>query len=157
MALTDGWQVLSWNGLREVRRYAMTSYDASILEENADALYSRGSSLVASYAVAGAVVAWVAVFFLEPLILTLLRLPPTYSLIPLQFLGALIAAILGGVWGYGKGLALKVQAQEALCEMKIEQNTSHLAGIEQNTNHLEKVEENIRYSEEEAALASFGR
>jgi len=134
----------------------MTNYDASILQENADALYSRASALVASYAAVGAIVAWVGIFFLEPLILTLLRLPPNYSLIPLQLLGALIAAILGGVWGYGKGLALKVQAQAALCEMKIEQNTSHLAEIEQNTKPLEMIEQNTSQTEE-AEFALFGR
>ena len=90
----------------------MTSYDSNILQENADALYSRASALIASYAAVGAVVAWAAVYFLEPLIRNQLRLPESYSLIPLQFLTALIAAILGGVWGYGKGLALKLQAQE---------------------------------------------
>jgi len=132
----------------------MTSYDSNILQENADALYSRASALIASYAAVGAVVAWVAVYFLEPLIRTQLRLPESYSLIPLQFLAALIAAILGGVWGYGKGLALKLQAQAALCEMKIEQNTSHLEGIELNTTRLEKIEHDISQLEERAELVS---
>ena len=121
----------------------MTSYDSDILQENADALYSQASSLIASYAALGAVVAWVAVYFLEPLIVTHLRLPPSYSLIPLQFLAALIAAILGGVWGYGKGLALKLQAQVALCQMK----------IEENTNRLKKIEQHISKSGEKAALS----
>jgi hypothetical protein len=132
----------------------MTSYDSNTLQENAEALYSRASALIASYAAVGAVVAWVAVYCLEPLILTQLRLPASYSLIPLQFLAAFIAAILGGVWGYGKGLALKLQAQMALCQMKIEQNTGHLEGIEQNTNHLEKIEQFVSQSEERAVLAS---
>jgi len=135
----------------------MTNYDSNVLQENANALYARGSSLIVSHAVAGALLAWVAVYFLEPLILNQLRLPSTYSLIPLQFLAALVAAILGGVWGYGKGFALKLQAQVALCEMKIEQNTGLLLGIEQNTNWLEKIEQDISQSEERAALASFSR
>ncbi|HXY23225.1 MAG TPA: hypothetical protein VEI73_01130 [Candidatus Acidoferrum sp.] len=134
----------------------MTSYDSSVLQENADKLYSRASQLIASYAAVGAVFAWVAIYFLEPLILSILRLPATYSLIPLQLLGAVIAAILGGVWGYGKGTALKLQAQVALCQMKIEQNTSHLEAIEQNT-FLAKLEQHLSQSEDKAAVASFAR
>jgi hypothetical protein len=130
----------------------MTSYDSNVLQENADALYSRASALIASYAATGAVVGWVAVYFLEPVIRTMLRLPESYSLIPLQLLAALIAAILGGVWGHGKGVALKLQAQAALCQMKIEQNTSHLEEIEQNTNRLEKIEQSIGQSEERQSL-----
>jgi hypothetical protein len=125
---------------KAVRRYAMTSYDSNILEENADALYSRASSLIASYAVAGAVVAWVGVYFLEPLLRSELRVSATYSLIPFQIMAAMIAAILGGVWGYGKGLILKLHAQVALCEMKIAENTSHLVGIELDTHRLEEIE-----------------
>jgi uncharacterized membrane protein len=135
----------------------MTSYNSNVLQENADALYSRASALIASYAAVGAVVGWVAAYFLEPLTLTTLRLPASYSLIPLQLLAALIAAILGGVWGYGKGLALKLQAQAALCQMKIEQNTSHLEGIELNTTRLEKIEHDISELEEGAAVPSFSR
>ena len=136
----------------------MTSCDWSILQENADALYARASEQVVKHAVGGAIVAWVGVFFLEPVILNLLRLPPSYSIIPLQLMAALIAAILCGAWGYGKGFALRLQAQVALCEMKIEENTSHLVGIElQNTDLLEKIERDINQSEERVALASFGR
>jgi hypothetical protein len=149
----------------------MTSYDSKLLQENADELYTRASALLASYAAVGAVVGWAGVFLLEPLIRTQLRLPESYSLIPLQFLAAFLAAVIGGVWGYGKGLALKLQAQMALCQMKIEQNTSqleaielntcHLAGIEHNTSRLEKIEEKIEeyisHSEERAAVASFSR
>jgi len=133
----------------------MTSYDSKLLQENADELYTRASALIASYAAVGAVVGWAAIFLLDPQIRTELRLPASYSLIPLQFLAAFLAAILGGVWGYGKGLALKLQAQAALCQMKIEQNTSHLAGIEQTTNWLEKIEHEISQLEEKAAVASF--
>jgi len=132
----------------------MASYDSKILQETADALYSRASALIASYAAVGAVVAWVAVYFLEPVILTMLRLPASYSLIPLQLLAAFLAAILGGVWGYGKGLALKLQAQVALCQMKIEQDTRHLEGIERNTNRLEKIEQHVSRSKERPVLAS---
>jgi len=132
----------------------MASYDSKILRETADALYSRASALIASYAAVGAVVAWVAVYFLEPVILTMLRLPASYSLIPLQLLAAFLAAILGGVWGYGKGLALKLQAQVALCQMKIEQDTRHLEGIERNTNRLEKIEQHVSRSKERPVLAS---
>jgi len=133
----------------------MTSYDSNVLQENADGLYSRASTLIASYAAAGAVVGWVAVYFLEPTILTALRLPASYSLIPLQFLAALIAAILGGVWGYSKGLGLKLQAQVALCQMKIEQNTSHLEEIKQTTNWLEKIEHDITQLEEKETVVSL--
>lgn len=126
----------------------MTSYDSNVLEEHVDALYSRASALVPVYAAAGAVVAWAAVYFLEPRILIDLRLPPDYSLIPFQIIAAVIAAIVGGVWGYGKGLALKLQAQMALCQRKMEQNTSHLEAIELNTSHLVEIEQNARRLEQ---------
>lgn len=122
----------------------MMSYDSTILQEHVDALYSRASALVAIYAAAGAAVAWAAVYFLEPRIFTDLRLPPDYSLIPFQFMAALIAAVVGGAWGYGKGLALKLQAQMALCQRKIEENTSHLEAVALNTSHLVEIEQNAR-------------
>lgn len=122
----------------------MTSYESNILQEHVDALYSRVSALAPIYAAAGAVVAWAAVYLLEPRILTDLRLPPDYSLIPFQIMAAIIAAIVGGVWGYGKGLALKLQAQMALCQRKIEQNTSHLEAIALNISHLVEIEQNAR-------------
>ena len=123
----------------------MTSYDSTILQEHVDALYSRATALAAIYAAAGAVIAWAAVYFLEPRILTDLRLPTDYGLIPFQLIAAVIAAVVGGVWGYGKGLALKLQAQMALCQRKIEQNTSHLEAIELlNTSHLVEIEQNAR-------------
>ncbi len=143
----------------------MTNYDSNLLQQDANALSSLASEQLAKYAAAAAVVAWVAVFFLEPIVRNLLHLPQSYSLIPLQIVAALIAAILGGVWGYEKGLALKVQAEMALCQRQIEQNTchleaiqlntSHLAGIAENTNRLEKIEEKIdhyvSHSEERVA------
>ena len=135
----------------------MTNYDSNILQQDANALSSLASEQLAKYAAAAAVFAWVAVFFLEPVIRNLLHLPPTYGLIPLQILAAVIAAILGGVWGYEKGRALKLQAQTALCHRQIEKNTRHLVGIEHEANRLVKIEEHVIHLEERTAVPSLSR
>lgn len=139
----------------------MTSYDSNILQQDANALLSLASEQSAKYAAAGAVVAWVAVFFLEPVVRTLLHLPQSYGLIPLQIVAALVAAILGGVWGYEKGLTLKVQAEIALCQSQIEQNTCHLAGMEREASRPEKIEEKIEEHiiplDERTAVPSLSR
>jgi hypothetical protein len=59
---------------------------------------------------------------------------------PMPLSGAVIGGLLGGWWGYSKGFALRLEAQMALCQTKIEQNTRALEKIERNTSHLIQIE-----------------
>jgi len=141
----------------------MERYNPDIIEEYAGGLYYRATALVAGYALVGAVVGWFAISFLQPTIAALLRLPPTDNLFSIHLFATFIAAMLGGAWGYAKGFAVKLQAQVALCLVKIEhntgclesieRNTSDLVEIKQNTDWLEKIEQNLERSEERPAVA----
>lgn len=96
-------------------------YDPSIIEEYAERLLRAASSLVALWTVIGAVLAsaatWIAANAVEA--------APGYAA------GPWVAMVIGGVFGGAIGLqqgrqkafTLRLQAQQALCQLRIEQNT----------------------------------
>lgn len=87
----------------------MASYDPSIVERFAQALYDRAGTVVFAHTALYAAVAGGA------------------GLIGVSTLAGLVAALIGGAIGYDvgqqKAFALKLQAQTALCQVQIERNT----------------------------------
>lgn len=87
-----------------------TPYDAKIIQEAADRLYSQANSVVLSYAMLGGLVGGGAGFGIGR------------DVVP-AVIGAVVVAGLGFALGREKAFALKLQAQTALCQAKIEENT----------------------------------
>lgn len=57
----------------------------------------------------------------------------------MPIVGAAIGGLLGGALGDWLGFMLKARAQISLCQMNIEQNTSHIEKIIQNINHADSA------------------
>lgn len=92
----------------------MVDYDPSIIEEFADKLYSRAASLVATCLVLGLIIGATA----GGLIGVLFQ-QSGFS----AFVGAGIIGALAYQLGREHAFALRLQAQTALCQMRIEANT----------------------------------
>jgi uncharacterized membrane protein YeaQ/YmgE (transglycosylase-associated protein family) len=98
----------------------MTQYDPKIIQELADRLYKSANQVVVQLTIIlgifGAVIGVVIGKYMY------------YSLDMPYWLTGLIVAVLTGCTGYLVGkeraFALKYQAQTALCQMSIEQNTA---------------------------------
>lgn len=89
----------------------MVSYDASLLYQFADRLYSRANQAIATSTVVGVLIGAAAGYFVN-------RAFDLYAL-----LGALVAGAIGYSIGAERAFQLKLQAQTALCHVKIEENT----------------------------------
>lgn len=87
----------------------MPEYDKKIIIEFADRLYKKAGSIVAIYTLAGAVVG----------IFVGLGMKST----PAVLIAGLIFGAFGFYLGKEKAFTLKLQAQTALCQAKIEENT----------------------------------
>jgi hypothetical protein len=96
------------------------TYDETVIIEFATRLYRRASSIVASYALLGAVLgalvaaigaSWYATRSGHPL-----------NLAPVLVVG-LVGGALGAVVGSNRAFVLRLMAQTALCQMQIERNT----------------------------------
>jgi hypothetical protein len=117
----------------------VTTYDPKMIYKFATRLYSRAQALVLVYTLAGALVGAglgkiyaayaelsatpsrlvLGAFGLNPNALQPNPSPTNWTLI-----GALTAGLLGFWIGWNKAFLLKLQAQMALCQAKIEENTS---------------------------------
>jgi len=87
----------------------MAKYDSSILFEFADRLYSRANTAVAIYTVLGVLIGLVGGSAVKAGIGAIV--------------GALIVGAIGFLFGRERAFAYKLQAQTALCQAKIEENT----------------------------------
>ena len=94
----------------------MTQYDPNIIRKFASRLYSRANSIIFLYTLGGLILGWVG----GQLAMNTFH---QYSDIPLQWIGAGIAAIIGFAVGTERAFSLKLQAQTALCQVQIEENT----------------------------------
>ena len=93
----------------------MINYDANMIYKFAEKLYKKANLVIASYTLLGLILGIVGGMFFgnangggETTIKVV----------------AIIAALIGFEVGRGKAFLLKLQAQTALCQVKIEQNTS---------------------------------
>lgn len=87
----------------------MAEYDKKIIVEFADRLYKKAGSIVAIYTLAGAAVGIFAGLGMKSA--------------PAALIAGLIFGALGFYIGKEKAFTLKLQAQTALCQAKIEENT----------------------------------
>jgi hypothetical protein len=87
----------------------MARYESSLIYQFADRLYGRASSTI---------VAYTALFALIGFSAGLIYAGATVGLIAAVLLGA-----IGYVFGSEKAFQLKLQAQTALCQVQIEENT----------------------------------
>ena len=97
----------------------MVAYDSNVIQEMADKLYSQARMVEFVWAVMGIFIgggmAGGALFAVSE------------GLGLMGFLGgALFGAILGFIIGRSRAFALRLAAQTALCQMRIEQNTAAL-------------------------------
>jgi len=94
----------------------MATYDASIIATFADALYKEAAAIVIRYTIGGIVLGAAGGYFGGG------RDGTTAGIV-----AAAIAGAIGWSIGRSKAFSLKLQAQTALCQMKIETNTSSCA------------------------------
>ena len=99
----------------------MATYDASILEKLADELYDRATGLVVSYGLFGFVFGGIAGLVAG----SAARVGDTSTMLALVV--ALVGALGGIAVGKSKGAALRIQAQELLCQVQIEKHLRFLA------------------------------
>lgn len=85
-------------------------YDRSVIHEHARKLYDRALGIIILYALGLGVPALVGVFMVT-------------SSLPLAAFFGVLAGVLGGLVGQGKAFELRLQAQLALCQARIEKNT----------------------------------
>lgn len=101
-------------------------YNRSILQQHADALYDQADGIVLSYAVSYAF-AFAAGGLLGG---TVTGYAFETDIATSVFLGVVVAGVIGLVVGWQVGeraaFRLRLQAQELLCQMMIERNTSDL-------------------------------
>ena len=95
----------------------MTKYDPATIQGFADRLYSRTISTMVINTVLGALVGMAVDPFIHQ------ALPAAISdHLPSWGIAALLA-VFGFLQGWERSYVLKIQAQTALCQMQIEQNT----------------------------------
>ena len=93
----------------------MTQYDPAFVKDFADSLYAQAKTVVPAHFFIGMFTG----MFLFGIISSAL-------LYTIDFLVVALGVLIGGVMGYGSGryraAELKLQAQLALCQVKIEEN-----------------------------------
>lgn len=94
----------------------MVQYDPKVIQEFAERLYSRAKAIVVVAAVLGAIVGFPAGIWLS---IAMTRSPS----IPAGFVGCVLGGLLGYVIGTQRAFLLRLQAQQALCQVEIERNT----------------------------------
>ena len=92
----------------------MPHYDSTIIRKFADKLYSRANGVILSYTVLGALLG----LALGAGLTASGRGSDSWSII-----GGVILGLAGFALGSEKAFALKLQAQMALCQAQIEENT----------------------------------
>jgi len=86
-------------------------YDSEVIVEFASKLYSKASSIVITYTFFGAILGGIAGF-------SALQ-NSTFAIA-----GAILVGLVGLKMGIDKAFQLKLQAQMALCQVKIQSNTA---------------------------------
>jgi hypothetical protein len=95
------------------------NYDARIIQEFADRLYKRANSIITMYTLVGLFLGSAPAFFL----MTESGTETTTTVIATGIV-ALFAGLIGFSIGRERVFRMKLQAQTALCQLKIEENTS---------------------------------
>jgi uncharacterized protein YcfJ len=90
-----------------------TKYDPAIIQKFADKLYVQARSIIVTCTLIGIIAGGVAGYAMADR-----SMKQIYMIV-----GAVIVGLLGFAVGQARAFALKLQAQIALCQMKIEENT----------------------------------
>lgn len=93
-----------------------TKYDPAVIQKFADKLYSLAEQIVLFCAVVGAILGAVVGH-----VLAVQRMPNAIT--AYEAVGACILGLLGFAIGQSIAFVIRLQAQIALCQMKIEENT----------------------------------
>src|ERR1700690_4204247 len=101
------------------------NFDPSIIEKYADHLYRRAASLVMGATVTGAIIG--AIFGGMPLTHYVHWPIPHSAGYATAMIGALIGGFIGHVVGESRAFGLRIQAQMALHQLRVDQNTSAVA------------------------------
>ena len=96
----------------------MIDYQPNVIEEHARHLYRRATAIILAYALAGFMGGGVAGYALLDETGTALMV-------------ALFSCLIGVAAGQARSFQLRLEAQLALCQMRIEQHTLHLARSQQ--------------------------
>jgi len=99
----------------------VAEYDSQVIAKFANRLYAQAGIVRIVYPIAGAVLGGFIASVGKKFDATE---PDLWDLFGPLLLGGLLFGVLGFLVGVGKAFSLKLQAQIALCQMKIEQNTS---------------------------------
>ncbi|HTI71839.1 MAG TPA: hypothetical protein VMF06_17820 [Candidatus Limnocylindria bacterium] len=93
------------------------SYDPEVIQRFADRLYARSAGVILVSTLLGGIIGFVVDPFIQQ------ALPGNLSVNVPQWVSGLVFAVLGFLQGTERAFLLKLQAQTALCQMQIEQNT----------------------------------
>jgi hypothetical protein len=94
----------------------MVSYDSSVIQQFAEALYKQARMLVIRYAIVCALIGFAAGYLMAG------GARVSDASLP-GFIVAIFGLVVGAMIGQGKAAALRLQAQQALCQVQIEKNT----------------------------------
>ena len=92
----------------------MADYDPKIIQQFADKLYSQANTIIAVYTLIIGTVCGV-VFYVIKISMHVTNLN--------SLVGFAVGAVIGYFFGKEKAFELKLKAQTALCQVKIEENT----------------------------------
>jgi hypothetical protein len=94
----------------------MVKYDADVLQKHAGKLYSRANTIILTATVFGVLIGAASGFFLENVVQS------GSAPVVIGACGLILGAV-GYSFGSARAFALKLMAQQALCQVQIEMNT----------------------------------
>ncbi len=95
----------------------MSTYDPALIQREADRLYRRATTAAPMSSLLGVAIGFVVAPHL------LQAIPPVVSLRCPEWVVPVVFGILGWLQGLERGAQLRIQAQAALCQLRIEANT----------------------------------
>ena len=98
----------------------MTKYDPAVIQEFADRLYLRAATIVIFYTFIGIVVGGIGGFLAG-------AYWKGYDPRLIAVLGLLLMGLFGYAYGRERSFRLRLEAQTALCQVRIEENTRKAA------------------------------
>lgn len=111
---------LSLFGMLRRKGVSMATFDPAIIEKFATKLYAQANQIIGVCTIIGAVIGGAGGYFLAKSPLMDQSQNVAYGV---AGVGALMFGAIGFSIGQAKAFMLKLQAQQALCQLKIEQNT----------------------------------
>jgi hypothetical protein len=102
----------------------VVAYDSRVVYQFAEGLYDRAKQLVVTYSITGGLVGLLVAGFGVGLALRYNGDASSVEFVPLPgIIGAVLGALAGFRSAQARAFALRLQAQLALCQVKVEENT----------------------------------